>query len=170
MKADTVERIMLPGSQALLLDQLQRAFDRRSWHGSNLMGSLKGVDRTLAVWRPQPGRHNIAEYVLHAAYWKYRLWRLLSGSRRRAFELAGSNFFPRSNFPSEAAWRADLELLRRWHRELVAALAALPAAALDRRPGRQSLTRAQLVMGAAAHDLYHAGQIQLIKRLRTGCV
>lgn len=152
-------------TKSIVLDQLARAFDSTSWHGANLMGSLRGVNRTLAVWRPQPERHNIAEYVLHAAYWKYRVWRLLTDSEKRGFQLPGSNFFQRKAFASESAWKADVELLRSWHRELAAAAAALALNDLGRRPGRGKFTYAQLVLGAAAHDLYHAGQIQLLKRL-----
>lgn len=65
---------MTDSAISVLLGQLNRAFNRRSWHGTNLMGSLRGLDPELAVWRPQPGRHNIAELVLHAAYWKYRVY------------------------------------------------------------------------------------------------
>lgn len=74
---------------SLLLGQLHRAFDRRSWHGTNLMGSLRGLDLRLVIWRPQSERHNIAELVVHAAYWKYRVYRLLTDDDPRSFELAG---------------------------------------------------------------------------------
>ena len=52
----------------ILLDE---AFDRRSWHGTNLRGSIRGLPRSTAAWRPAPDRHNIWELVVHAAYWKY---------------------------------------------------------------------------------------------------
>lgn len=55
----------------LHLAQLDLAFDRRSWHGPNLLGSLRGIDPAGAAWRPQPERHNVAEIVVHCAYWKY---------------------------------------------------------------------------------------------------
>ena len=61
----------------LLLENLNRAFGKRSWHGPNLMGSIRGLKPEDAAWRPQPERHNIWEYVVHAAYWKYRIVRLL---------------------------------------------------------------------------------------------
>ena len=54
-----------------LLALLDEAFDRRSWHGTNLKGSIRGMTATQAAWRPRPGRHNVWEIVGHAAYWKY---------------------------------------------------------------------------------------------------
>ena len=146
------------------LDAIDQAYNRRSWHGTNLRGSLRGVTAKQAVWRPGPGRHNIAELTVHAAYWKYAVLRRLTGQKRGSFALDGSNWFGRSGDLTDAAWKADLALLEQTHRELRAAVAALPAARLRARVERTH-TVAWLLSGIAAHDLYHAGQIQLIKRL-----
>lgn len=62
-----------------LLAILARAYDRRSWHGTNLRGSIRGLDPAVAARRPAPGRHNIWELVVHAAYWKSAVWRRLTG-------------------------------------------------------------------------------------------
>ena len=58
---------MTPSVVSGLLDLLDEAYDRRSWHGTNLRGSLKRVEPTQATWRPGPGRHNVWELVVHAA-------------------------------------------------------------------------------------------------------
>lgn len=147
----------------VLLDLLAEAFERKSWHGTNLRGSFRGMTAAEAAWRPAPGRRNAWELALHAAYWKYAVRRRLTGEKRGSFPLEGSNWFPRpEGEPSEAAWRADLALLAAEHRALVAAVAG-------RLPGLRGAVRAKalhLVRGAAAHDLYHAGQVQLLERLR----
>jgi hypothetical protein len=148
-----------------LLAQLDEAFDRRSWHGTNLRGSLRGMSAAQAARRPAPGRHNAWEIALHAAYWKYVVWRRLTGEKRGSFARPGSNWFPGPEPPTEAAWRRDLLLLARCHRDLRAAFAALRDRDLGRRPAGGQETIGRLVRGAAAHDLYHAGQIQLLKRL-----
>ena len=154
-------------SVAPYLDAIDLAYDRQSWHGTNLRGSLRGVTARQAAWRPARGRHNIWELAVHAAYWKYAVLRRLTGAKRGSFALEGSNWFARPLQSTEAAWKADLALLERTHRELRAAVAALPAARLRARvQGKR--TAAWLLSGIAAHDLYHAGQIQLIKRLRQG--
>lgn len=150
---------------ASLLAQLDEAFDRRSWHGTNLRGSLRGIGAALASWRPGAGRHNVWEITLHAAYWKYAAWRRLTGEKRGAFARPGSNWFATPAPASQAAWRKDLALLQQYHRALRAAVLRLEDADLERRPPGSRETTGRLVRGIAAHDLYHAGQIQLIKRL-----
>lgn len=149
---------------ALLLDLLAEAFDRKSWHGTNLRGSIRGLSAGEAAWRPAPGRHDAWEIAVHAAYWKYVVRRRLTGEKRGSFPRKGSNFFPTPEPPSAPAWAADVALLVEQHRLLVDAVAsgAVPA------EGPARAKALHLVRGAAAHDLYHAGQIQLLKRLRAG--
>jgi hypothetical protein len=148
-----------------LLDVVDRAYDRTSWHGTNLRGSIRGVTVAESAWRPGAGRHNIGELVVHAAYWKYAVWRRLSDGTRGSFPLEGSDFFERSNPKDEAQWKADIALLGRMHRMLREVMASLSPRLLDRRPPGAKVTRREQVSGIAAHDLYHAGQIQLIKRM-----
>jgi hypothetical protein len=150
----------------MLLDLIDRAYDRRSWHGTNLRGSLRGVDLETAAWRPGRDRHNIWELAVHAAYWKYAVRRRLTGEKRGSFALEGSNFWTRPLEASAAAWRRDLALLAAEHGKLRAAVAAFPAARWSGRVPRSPFTYVATVQGVAAHDLYHAGQIQLIKRLQ----
>lgn len=148
-----------------LLAIIDQAYDRHSWHGTNLRGSIRGVPLQQAVWRPGRRRHNIWEIVVHAAYWKYVAWRRLSGEARGSFPLKGSNWFQRPQERSERAWRSDIALLDDVHRSLVAAVAALSAAELHRAPSSSKVSNFEILSGVAAHDLYHAGQIQLLKRL-----
>ena len=72
----------MPSPIALLLTVIDQAYDRKSWHGTNLRGSIRGLSPEQAVWRPRPDRHSIQELVVHAAYWKYAAWRRLSQSKR----------------------------------------------------------------------------------------
>jgi len=157
---------MPPTELALLLRNLDQAFDAKAWHGTNLRGSLRGLKLDELAYRPAPGRHNIWELALHCAYWKYAVRRRLTGEKRGSFSLAGSNFFPRpQGDPAVATWRADLELLDECHAALRAVVAALPARRLGQRVRGSEYTVVDTVLGIAAHDLYHAGQIQLLKRL-----
>jgi uncharacterized damage-inducible protein DinB len=154
-----------PREIALLLAGLEEAFDRRSWHGPNLLGSLRGLSPQAAAWRPAPGRHNIWELVVHAAYWKYAVTRRMTGATRGSFPVEGSNWFPRPIARTAADLRADLRLLKRCHADLLAAVRALPATRLRERMGSRD-TVESMIRGVAAHDLYHAGQVQLLKRLQ----
>jgi hypothetical protein len=148
-----------------LLGMLDEAYCRAAWHGPNLRGSLRGLQMREVAWRPKAGRHNIWEIVVHAAYWKYAVRRRLVGEKRGSFSLQGSNWFARPVDPKEAAWRADLALLEAEHRTLRKAVSAFPAEKLDHVPRGAKSTARRLIAGIALHDVYHAGQIQLIKKL-----
>lgn len=142
-----------------LLILLDQCFDRKAWHGPHLKASIRGVDAGRAVWRPQPRRHNIAEQVLHAAYWKYAVRRRLRGEKRGSFPLKGSNWFPVREGLSEATWAEYRALLDEQHKLLRAAVQELGGAK------RTTLSEKQLrlITGLAAHDVYHAGQIRLLR-------
>jgi DinB family protein len=162
-KSTTARR---PSSEvSLLLSILDEGYSRKAWQGPNLRGSLRGVTAREATWRARSGRHNIWELVLHAAYWKYAVWRMLSGQKRGSFPEKGSNWFARSA-GSERKWRADLALLEESHRRLREVVAGLPASALSRRPRGSKYRTATMIYGVASHDVYHTGQIQLLKNLR----
>lgn len=147
-----------------LLAIVDQAYNRRSWHGTNLRGSIRGLSAEEAGWRPSPGRHNIWEIAVHAAYWKYVAWRRLTRQSRGSFPLKGSNWFARGDEGDEKAWRRDVAVLEQMHRSLRSSIARLDDRALDK-PRGSAVTNLSLISGIAAHDLYHAGQIQLLKRL-----
>jgi len=145
----------------LILALLDEGYSKKTWHGPNLRQSLKGVTVKQAAWRPGSGRHNIWELTLHTAYWKYSVRRRLEGGKRGSFILKGSNFFPRpgEGKATEAAWRADKELLEKEHRAMVEAIGrVLKSPAAEKKLG--------MLYGVALHDVYHAGQIRLLRRLQ----
>lgn len=140
-----------------LLILLDQCFDRKAWHGPHLKAAIRGVDARQAVWRPQPRRHNIAEQVLHAAYWKYAVRRRLLGEKRGSFPLKGSNWFAVDARLSEETWEAHRRLLDETHVRLRDAVTQVAGGrALDEK-------RLRLITGIAAHDVYHAGQIRLLR-------
>jgi hypothetical protein len=146
------ERIVSANLQ-LLLDIIDRAFNKGSWHGANLMGSLRGVSAKQASKRIR-GRKNIWEQALHAAYWKHIVLNKLIGTQ--PFPRRGSNWIAQPRKATEDAWRADLRLLHDIHEKLRAAVIASR--------GRLSPKVLKMVYGAAFHDVYHAGQIKLLRR------
>jgi hypothetical protein len=139
---------------------LAEGFARSAWHGPNLRQSLKGVSAKQAAWRPADGCHNIWELVLHAAYWKYVVRRKIEGGKRGSFALKGSNFFtrPEKGIAMEAAWRADFALLDKEHRALEQSVRRV----LRSNPSRRLL---RMLYGVAFHDVYHAAQVRLLRRL-----
>ncbi len=149
----------------LLLQLLDEAYGKRAWQGTNLRGSLKGLTAQEAAWRPGPDRHNIWEIVIHAAYWKYIVRRRLLKEKRGSFPLPGSNWIKRPIVMKEKAWQEDVRLLDEMHRSLREAIARLKAADLQRKTSHRTFSTASVVSGIACHDVYHTGQIQLLKRM-----
>jgi uncharacterized damage-inducible protein DinB len=143
-----------------LLDLFDQGFALKTWHGPNLWQSLKGVTAKQAAWRPGSHRRNIWEVALHAAYWKYAVRRRLEGGKRGSFALPGSNFFPRPQTGqlSESAWKADKALLLEEHQ-------ALRVTILEALKRRLTLNVRRMLCGVAFHDVYHAGQIRLLRRM-----
>jgi hypothetical protein len=156
---------MLGRSLDLLLQVIDHGFDRQSWHGPNLRGSIRSVTHKQALWRPQSQRHNIWEHVLHAAYWKYTVRRRILGEKRGTFPLKGSNWITPQDVTA-AGWRRDVQFLVETHESMRAAIADLSPALLPKRLPGAKVTYFSLISGIAAHDVYHAGQIQLLKRLQ----
>jgi hypothetical protein len=150
--------------RALLLRLIDEAYDKEAWHGPNLRGSIRRVSAEQAVWRPRPGRRNIAEIVLHCAYWKYAIRRRIRGDKRGSFPLKGSNWFTLPAKLTGEDWRAYVALLDDQHRTLREAIATAPSARLAGAVGGRG-EPAPAVYGVAMHDTYHAGQIRVVKVL-----
>lgn len=146
-----------------LLEMLRQAWGPRSWHGTGLSGATRGIDVEQALWRPGTGRHNIWELVLHLAYWKYAVVRRLQRAPKGGFPREGSDWIQIAD-PTEAAWKADVKLLQAQHKALVETVSRFPARRLNLREQTRWTNREQIV-GVASHDLYHTGQIQLLKKL-----
>jgi uncharacterized damage-inducible protein DinB len=148
-----------------LADQLRRAFDGEAWHGDAMFEILEGVTAAQAVARPIAGAHTIWELALHIAAWDGAVLRRLGGV---AATLSDAENFPRVPDTSEGAWRAALAEVRRVHEELVATVAALPDSRLDERvPGKEGghYTFDYMLHGVVQHELYHAGQMALLKKM-----
>jgi hypothetical protein len=145
-----------------LIDRLSttRRGTARTW------GAIKGLYKT-ATWRPAAGRHNIWELILHAAYWKYIAHRRLLNEKRGSFLLKGSDWFvrPSKNNDNDTALKADIALLVETHNRLRRTVTGIKGKDLDHMPSGTTTSSLALIMGIASHDLYHAGQIQLLKRL-----
>lgn len=137
---------------------LNEAFQAKAWHGPTLRGSLRGVTAEMALWRPSAQAHNIWEWVLHTAYWKNVVRGRVSGVRNGDFPLRGRSWFRRDD-GSAALWKQEIQLLEEMHRRLLQRVAELPPARLQ----EDRIIRE--LRGAALHDVYHAGQIGLLKRM-----
>lgn len=141
----------------LLETLIEEGYRRRAWHGPNLVGALRGVKLEEAAWRPPGGLHTIRELVAHAAYWKSRVRRRITGDRKPGFDLPGGNWFRFDGVPTAAEWKAERERLDHEHELLMSAVHGSADRLADR--------LAYQARGVALHDTYHAGQVRLIRKL-----
>lgn len=145
-----------------MLDLLNRAYAGDAWHGPAVLEVLEGVDATRAAARPLASAHSILELTLHIAVWKDVVRRRLQGD---AWQPTPEEDWAPPTGDSPASWAAARATLDASHRALAEAVAAFPEAALDRPPtpdGRRSAYL--LIHGVIQHDLYHAGQIAILKK------
>jgi uncharacterized damage-inducible protein DinB len=142
-------------------DQLNRSFRGEAWHGPCLQELLRDVSFESAADRPLAGVHSIWEIVLHITAW-------MDGARRRmegeALELTPEQDWPAISDPSEAAWRITLGNLESAHQKLRGAITALDPERLDDRVAGRPYSIYFLLHGVIQHNLYHAGQIAILKK------
>jgi uncharacterized damage-inducible protein DinB len=149
---------------ARLADQIRRAFEGSAWHGDSVLKLLADVDAKTAAARPIKNAHTIWELVLHVAAWDDAVCRRAKGT---AVSLSNKQNFPPVVDRSEAAWRKSIERLKHAHGQLVKTVAAFPDSRLGRRvPGKKATYHNFFYMfsGIVQHELYHAGQIALLKK------
>jgi uncharacterized damage-inducible protein DinB len=146
-------------------DQLKRAFEGGAWHGPSVQEVLKDVTSTQAAARPIPGAHTIWEIALHIAAWEGAGRRRLSGDRA---QLPNEEDWPAVTDTSERAWKDTLALVEKGHRDLRDQIAQLREARLDQ-PILESMSSVYVTLhGVIQHDLYHAGQIAILKKALEG--
>lgn len=134
-----------------------------AWHGADLKAALADVTPAVAFWRPAPGRHNIAEIALHHAFFARSVRTQVSGRPAEPFVLPGEEWFT-LNDDSALSWAAIQATLDTEQKKLAELIASVETFTLASPLG--GTERFNLVLGIACHAIYHAGQVQLIKRLR----
>jgi hypothetical protein len=141
---------------------LSEGYGPGAWHGADFKAALGDVTAALAFWRPAPGRHNIAEIALHHAYCIRSVRSQISGAAPEPFVREGDDWF---DLPDEKAlaWAAVQAAVESEQGRLAALVAQVEAG------GASPLSDAErfnLELGITCHAIYHAGQVQLIKRLQ----
>ena len=142
-------------------DQLRRAFEGHAWHGPALRELLADVTAEQATARPIPGAHSIWEIALHIAAWHEGVRRRVEGER---VELSAEEDWPPVASTSEAAWQDALAMLERTHTELRRTVSRLADARLQEMVVGKDHSVYVMLHGLIQHDLYHAGQIALLKK------
>jgi hypothetical protein len=137
---------------------LDEGYGPGAWHGPDLKAALADVGPELAFWRPAPGRHNIAEIAPHHAFTVRNVRGQLSGTTPEPFVLEGPMLEETWFDPAGLSWPEIQKVLEEQQGKLAAAVA-------NTEPDAGQLN---LVLGITCHAIYHAGQVQLLKRLQAG--
>jgi uncharacterized damage-inducible protein DinB len=144
-----------------IADQLRRAFYGSAWHGPAVLELVKDIDAKTAAAMPFADVHSIWELVLHIEAWDRAGLIRLSGKK---CQMKGAKNFPPVTTASDAAWREAVAQVRATHDKLVDTVAGLPEARLhDQVPGKR-YDFYHMLHGIAQHELYHAGQIAILKK------
>lgn len=144
------------------LRMLQEGYGEGAWHGPDLKAALADVASNAAFWRPAPGRHNIAEIALHHAYYAHSVRAKLAGADVEPFVLEGDDWFALPD-PSTFPWSKILEVVQLQQDRLADCVRDIHAGRT--KSSLSESERFDLLLGITCHAVYHAGQIQLIKRL-----
>jgi len=155
MTATTTIKTSIPNNLAstVLSRILEEGYGPGAWHGPDLKAALADVTPEVAFWRPAPGRHNIAEIALHHAYCIRAVRGQVQSTAPEPFVLQGEDWFTLSD-ESTLTWSQILATVESEQSRLGATIAKTSGDHFD------------LALGITCHAVYHAGQIQLIKRLR----
>ena len=145
-----------------LIRQLHNTYHGPSWHGPTLRELLEDVSAKQAARKGIRNAHSIWEIVLHAAAWKRAVKERLKGT---ATSLQGEADWPPVTNDSDTAWQAAQADLDQAHEELVERVRELGPAELDRYAPAQKVSLYSTIHGVIQHDIYHAGQIALLKKL-----
>ena len=147
----------------LLTRVLDEGYGPGAWHGPDLKAALADVSPEVAFWRPSPERHNVAEVALHHAYCVRSVRGQVSGTTPEPFVLEGQDWFELSG-PERLAWPQIQAAVEKEQSKLATVVAQIAAGRTE--SGVSEGERFNLVLGITCHAVYHAGQIQLLKRLR----
>lgn len=163
MTVTTETPIVSAGVAASALPRiLAEGYGPGAWHGPDLKAALEGVSSETAFFRPAPGRHNIAEVALHHAYCARSVRGRLTGSELEPFVAKGEDWFELTG-KSGLSWCEVLDTVEREQARMAAAVADVASGRVTS-PLPQA-ERLDLVLGITCHAVYHAGQVQLLRKL-----
>jgi uncharacterized damage-inducible protein DinB len=144
-----------------IVDQLDRAMNGEAWHGPHLEELLKDVSAQQAAAHPVSGAHSIWELVNHVGSWNAILAERASGN---AVAVTEQQDWPPVTDTSAESWKRALDQMRASRAQLRNAIEKLNEAQLDDiAPGKDHSIYVML-HGGVQHDLYHAGQIAVLKK------
>ena len=146
----------IPVTPALAKRILDEGYGLGAWHGNDMKAALADVTPSIAYWRPDEGRHNIAEIAIHHAYYQHSVRGRLTGAKLEPFVLEGDDWFAIDD-EKAMPWKKIVDVVASMQKKLADVAGGPSILPDDERLG--------LLLGITCHAVYHAGQVQLIKAL-----
>ena len=142
--------------------QLGKALEGDAWHGPSVLETLEGVTVEQAAAHPIAGAHSIWELVLHLCGTYDLVLRRLGGDGR---QLTESEDWPSTPETTAENWGDSIRTLKQLNEDLRHAVRNFPIERLDKPlvPEAPYTAYTQFI-GITQHDLYHAGQVALLKK------
>jgi uncharacterized damage-inducible protein DinB len=144
-----------------LANQFEKALEGEAWHGPSWREVLQGVTAKDALRRPVSDAHSIGEIVLHVTMWHQAANQRLQGETP---QVTPEQDWPVAHFASDQEWFAATQRLFETGKILADAIGAFPEARLQEKRPKLDGTWFELAIGMLQHDLYHAGQVGLLKK------
>ena len=145
-----------------IVEELRQAFEGPAWHGPAVCTLLADISAERAAARPLANAHSIWEIVLHIAAWEDVVRRRLAGEV--IVDVADDQDWPPVRDPDAEAWQQTLRHLEQTNRALREAIAKFDDAHLADRVAGKDQSVYVMLHGVIQHDLYHAGQIALLRK------
>jgi uncharacterized damage-inducible protein DinB len=145
-----------------IVDQVASGYLRGAWPGVSVRDLLRGLSPAEAAAHAVPGAHSAWEIALHLAFWHHAVRRRLGGE---VVDYRTDEDWPAPKEPTKENWDAALRALDEAHEALVDAVRAVRPEELDQPVAGRSFNVYFMLHGVPQHDLYHGGQVMLLKKV-----
>ena len=143
--------------------QIGRSHSGAAWHGPSVLETLEGITPAQAAAKPIEGAHSIWELVKHVSAWQALALQTFQGAD--CVSLEDDANFPPVEDTSADAWAHDIQAMSEINAQLVAAVKVFPEEMIETIVPGKPFSYYGLMHGIAEHNIYHAGQISLLRRL-----
>lgn len=148
-----------------LIHQFKFVFDRSPWYGESVMTKLAGITAEEAFYKPKPEVHSIYEVVQHMLAWRIYALHILEGDLEYDIEVNSHKDWSVLPQASQEAWADLVASLKSNQTHLLRKLAEADDELLTETVPRREFTYDHMLQGIIHHDIYHLGQIALLKKL-----
>jgi uncharacterized damage-inducible protein DinB len=143
-------------TKEMLIRQLDRVFNGPAWHGPSVVETLNQITEAHTLNKFKDS-HTLIQLIAHMATWRRFVIERLNGNG--AFDVTEEQ-----NFVTPTDLLETIQLLKNTQQELVMAIENFPEERLKDKVDSRNYSFQTMLHGILHHDLYHLGQIGLLKR------